>query len=79
MNKEIKIDGLTIKQVALLNKLWNFESLEEFEDWTDSLSATEAKEASMLKDLLMFEIIDAELTEETEFPIGEDICKKFML
>ena len=79
MNKEIKIDGLTIKQVAVLNKLWNFESMEEFEDWSSSLSASEAKEASMLKDLLMFEIIDAELTEESEFPIGEEICRQFML
>jgi hypothetical protein len=79
VNKEIKIDGLTMKQVVLLNKLWNFQTLEEFEDWSETLSVSEAKEASMLKDLLMFEIIDSELADEAEFPIGKEICKKFML
>lgn len=79
MNKEIKIDGLTLKQVVLLNKLWNFETLEDFEDWSETLSASEVKEASMLKDLLMFEIIDSELAEENEFPLGEKICEQYML
>lgn len=79
MNKEIKIDGLTIKQVAVLNKLWTFKTMEEFEDWADSLSEHEAKEASILKDLLMFEIIDSELSEEVEFPLGKHICEQFML
>jgi len=56
MSKEITINGLTDKQVAMLDIMWGLGSQEEFNDWVATLSTDDRELAEQLYWLLLIEI-----------------------
>lgn len=79
--KEIRIDGLTEKQVKMLDAMWSVGSQEDFDEWFDNLSYEETQMANQLKELLVFAVMDAVCEEEEEKSLGsvKNYLKKFML
>ena len=73
------IDGLNKKQVALLDKLWNFESLMDVLEFLDTLEGTERKECETLIELLQLAITDADVENCVTFKEANNIIKKFTL
>lgn len=60
INHNIQIDGLTLEQVNMLDRMWAIESYEQFTEWLDDLSIRERKMALLLKELIILELGEAE-------------------
>lgn len=79
-DKEIRIDGLTERQVRMLDAMWSVGSSEEFDDWYDNLSDEEAAMADELKNILVYAVMDAMMEKEKEeLSDVKEYLKKFML
>jgi len=77
MDKQISINGLTDKQVAMLDIMWSLNSQEEFNDWVSSLEDEDCKLAEQLYWLLLIEIAESDTDEDcTE---ANEVLKAFML
>jgi hypothetical protein len=77
MSKEITINGLTDKQVAMLDIMWGLGSQEEFNDWVSTLSTDDRELAEQLYWLLLIEI--AESNTDEDYTEANEVLKAFML
>lgn len=76
-DKEFRLEGLTIEQVKMLDKMWSIDSHEDFLDWLDNLSSKELFMAKQLQTLLMFEIVDSTIADDVSQ--AKKYLKKFQL
>jgi hypothetical protein len=76
-DKQIKLVGLTPEEVQMLDMMWSIESFDDYQDWLDNLTRTEARTAQSLHDRLLLELLDQEITED--LTLAKDVLKKFML
>ena len=77
MDKQITINGLTDKQVAMLDIMWTLNSQEEFNDWLSSLEDEDCELAEQLYWLLLIEI--AESHDNEDYTEANEVLKAFML
>jgi hypothetical protein len=77
MSKEITINGLTDKQVAMLDIMWGLGSQEEFNDWVATLSTDDRELAEQLYWLLLIEIAESDTDED--YTEANEVLKAFML
>jgi hypothetical protein len=77
MSKEITINGLTDKQVAMLDIMWELNSQEEFNDWVSTLSTDDRELAEQLYWLLLIEIAESDTDED--YTEANKVLKAFML
>lgn len=77
MDKQISINGLTDKQVAMLDIMWSLNSQEEFNDWVSGLEDEECKLAEQLYWLLLIEIAESDTDED--YTEANEVLKAFML
>ena len=77
MDKQISINGLTDKQVAMLDIMWSLNSQEEFNDWVSSLEDEDCKLAEQLYWLLLIEIAESDTDED--YTEANEVLKAFML
>jgi hypothetical protein len=77
MSKEITINGLTDKQVAMLDIMWELNSQEEFNDWVSTLSTDDRELAEQLYWLLLIEIAESDTDED--YTEANEVLKAFML
>jgi hypothetical protein len=65
---KMTIDGLTPRQVELLDIMWNvIDTEDEMSEWFETLDADEQREALVLQRLLMLETLDQELLKDPNF------------
>ena len=62
----IRIEGLTTKQVEMLDKLWSFDTTDEVLEWMKSLSDEDFKMAVTLQEM----VIDQLLEQPAEDDVG---------
>lgn len=74
----IQLTGLTERQVAILDKMWNCDSNEELNDYFRSLSNKERKEALQLKELILIESIDADVAEMQQYSEANSVLVDIM-
>jgi hypothetical protein len=60
----MKIEGLTERQVELLDTMWDIEEYTELEAWMDTLDPSERKEAEALQRLVVLETFEELLEQE---------------
>lgn len=60
----ITLKGLTNKQVKILDMMWSLESTEEWDDWFDTLDPTTARDALVLREMILLEIHDREAEKD---------------
>jgi hypothetical protein len=77
MSKEITINGLTDKQVAMLDIMWGLGSQEEFNDWVATLSTDDRELSEQLYWLLLIEIAESDTDED--YTEANEVLKAFML
>ena len=70
---EYKIDGLTRKQVALLDIMWTLDDEQSVENFVRSLPRADQQQAQSLKTLLIHEMMEEWLEDITEFPDAQEI------
>jgi hypothetical protein len=76
-DKEIRIDGLSVEQVQMLDMMWSIESYQDYQDWIDNLTHEDAVMAQELQNLLMIEMFEHELDDDVG--IAKEYLKKFQL
>jgi hypothetical protein len=73
---EYKIDGLTRKQVALLDIMWTLDDEQSVENFVRSLPRADQQQAQSLKTLLIHEMMEEFLEGITEFPDAQEIIQR---
>ena len=63
----MRLDGLTERQVELLDTMWAIDELEEFEEWMATLSKADKAEAENLQRLVILETFE-ELLDQDKYP-----------
>ena len=74
----MKIEGLTERQVELLDTMWDIEEYTELEAWMDTLAPSERKEAEALQRLVVLETFE-ELLEQEGYPEAIRVINQFRL
>jgi hypothetical protein len=73
----IKIDGLTLYQREILDRLWSFDSRADVEEWMSALSESDQLLAQSLAELLTIEYLDVVINEQfTDYGEVRDILHK---
>jgi len=54
----IRIEGLTTKQVEMLDKLWSFDTTDEVLEWMKSLSEEDFKMAVTLQEMVIDQLLE---------------------
>ena len=74
----MQINGLTERQVELLDTMWAIDELEEFEEWMATLSKEDKAEAELLQRLVILEEFEAELAA-SKYPDANRVIDQFRL
>ena len=74
----MKIEGLTPEQVALLDEMWACDTLEDFEEFLETLDPQEKLEADRLQRLVLLEALDEDMKEMCEYPAARKVLVDIM-
>jgi hypothetical protein len=75
----MKIDNLTVEQVAMLDFMWTeIESYEDMLEWMSSLDPADRKQAENLQRLMILEAAET-LLEETQYHEANRVIDQFRL
>ena len=74
----MKLDGLTERQVELLDTMWAIEEYTELEEWMATLSRADRMEAQNLQRLVVLETFE-ELLEQDGYPDANRVIDQFRL
>lgn len=61
----MKLTGMSVKQIELLDAMWSIQDMCDLEEWKQSLDEEDRKQAIVLQELLIILYID-EVVESTE-------------
>ena len=76
MDKELRIDGLTRQQVAMLDIMWALDSPRDYEHWKNALSESDMNLADTLEILLIMEAREDDLSQT--LTQAQDVIAKIM-
>jgi hypothetical protein len=71
----MQIDGLTERQVELLDTMWAIEEYDELEAWMDTLCRADRVEAENLQRLVVLETFE-ELLDQSKYPEANMVIDK---
>ena len=72
----ITIDGLTKKEVKLLDVMWSIQDAEVYDEWKSALSEQLQDLVDVLEKLVVYETLEEELQD---FSDAQEVLKKFAL
>lgn len=73
---EYKIEGLTKKQVAILDIMWTLEDHDSVLNFIRSLPTADRQQAQSLMTLLVHETLEEWLEGVTEFPEAQEVIQR---
>ena len=71
----MRLDGLTERQVELLDTMWAIEEFTELEDWMATLTRAERVEAENLQRLVILETFE-ELMADSKYPEANQVIDR---
>ena len=74
----MRLEGLTERQVELLDTMWSIEEFTELEAWMATLTRAEQLEAENLQRLVILETFE-ELLEQDKYPEANMVIDRFRL
>jgi len=74
----IQIEGLTQKQLDMLDTMWAFDEKSEFDEWFDALTEVDKKLAEVLAELVRLELLEEDLPKQKLGKLNKTL-QKFML
>jgi hypothetical protein len=74
----MRIEGLTERQVELLDIMWSIEEFSEVEAWMATLSRADRFEAQNLQNLVILEAFEESL-EHSKYPEANKVIDQFRL
>ena len=74
----MRIEGLTERQVELLDTMWEIEEFTELEAWMETLSREDKFQAENLQRLVILETFE-EMLEQEGYPDAKRVIDRFRL
>jgi len=74
----MKLEGLTERQVELLETMWSIDGFEELELWMATLDRADRIEAQNLQNLVILEAFE-EAMEHSKYPEANRVIDQFRL
>ena len=74
----MEIYGLTETQVALLDEMWACDTMEEFEEFLETLDPQERAEALRLQRLVLIESLDEHVAKMQQYPDAKRVLLDIM-
>lgn len=74
----LSIDGMSSRQIKLLDELWACDTVEEMQRFLESKNAEELQEIATLREMLVLAHIDEEVSQMEEFPEVLDILGRIV-
>jgi hypothetical protein len=74
----IQLDGLTERQVKLLDIIWNIDSMEECQEYIMSLSERDQMECQTLVKLLAIEVLDQSVDRMDDWTEAREVIGRVM-
>jgi hypothetical protein len=74
----MQINGLTERQVELLDTMWSIEEYTELEEWMATLTRADRMEAQRLQQLIILEAFEEQL-EQDGYPEANRVIDQFKL
>lgn len=74
----MKIYGLTETQVALLDEMWACDTMEDFEEFLETLDPAERAEALRLQRLVLIESLDEHVAKMQQYPDAKRVLVDIM-
>jgi hypothetical protein len=74
----MRIEGLTERQVELLDTMWEIEEFTELEEWMATLCRADRMEAQRLQQLVVLEAFE-DLLEKDGYPDANKVIDQFRL
>jgi hypothetical protein len=74
----MRIEGLTERQVELLDTMWEIKEYDDLEEWMKTLCREDRIEAESLQRLVVLEAFE-ELMEESKYPEANRVIDQFRL
>jgi len=71
----MKLDGLTERQVELLDTMWEIEEFDELEAWMKTLTRADRFEAENLQRLVILETFE-ELMADSKYPEANQVIDR---
>jgi hypothetical protein len=71
----MRIEGLTERQVDLLDTMWEIQEFDELEEWMKTLSRADQRECESLQRLVILETFE-ELMEQSKYPEANRVIDK---
>lgn len=74
----MRLDGMTIEQCELLDKMWALETFEELKNFIDAQDFETQREIITLRELLILGGIDDEVEEMKSYPEASTMIRNIM-
>jgi hypothetical protein len=74
----MRIEGLTERQVELLDTMWAIEEYDDLEEWMTTLCRADRMEAENLQRLVVLEAFE-EAMEHSKYPEANRVIQRFQL
>lgn len=71
----VKIFGVNAHQKEMLDIMWSLDDYDDLEEWKETLSPNERRQADLLEQMIMLAVVD-EMFEEDDFKEANDIINK---
>lgn len=78
-DREIVINGLTLRQKKMLDVMWALDTEDEYLEWYASLTEPMQRQADILMKMIILAELDSIMPKETEFPEAQAVLGKFTL
>ena len=74
----MRLDGMTIEQCELLDKMWALETVEELKDFIESQDLETQREIMTLRELLILGTIDDDVEDMKSYPEADVMLRNIM-
>lgn len=73
----ITINGLTERQVELLDIMWSIDDPEDYENWKSTLTESTMNMVDTLEEMVVYATIDSELEESQDFSDAVSVLQRY--
>jgi hypothetical protein len=73
----IKLDGITTRQLELLEIMWNIPTTDDLVTWITTLDDQDARDANTLSQVLIYEYLDQQLEKNPDFSDAQEVLATF--
>ena len=74
----MRLDGMTIEQCELLDKMWALETVEELKDFIESQDLETQREIMTLRELLILGGIDDDVEDMKSYPEADAMLRNIL-